>query len=103
MGLVVDGVLFTLTGKNLTADIGIGAVDALVEVNNFFIRVALDDIGVGAFKDIGKEPDEFFLLLGRTAPPVGAERAAGHFGEIEARIENLFQLITAFLCLSRRF
>ena len=72
MHFVIDRVLVALARKNLTADIGKSAVDTLVGVDDFFIGIGLDDAGIGAFEDFGKEPDELFLFLGCAPPPVRA-------------------------------
>src|ERR1044071_7111998 len=103
MDLVADRVFRSLGCYDLAADVGEAAVDALVDVEDLFVGVGLDDIGVGAFEHVGKKLDELILLLGRAAPPVGAQSASGHFGEIEAREENLPELSAPVLELRRRF
>ena len=78
------------------------ASNALADVADFFVGVGLDDTGIGALEHVGKEPDELVLLLGRPPAPIGAEGASRHLGEIEARKQNLSQLITAIVELGRR-
>src|SRR6267142_1726471 len=97
MSFVINRILFSFGGHNLAGDIGIVTLDALADVDDFFVGVGLDDTGIGALEHIGKEPDKLVLLLGCAPAPIRAEGASRHLGEIEARKQNLSQLITAII------
>ena len=65
--LVVDRVFFALAGEDFTADVGEGAIDVFVSVDDFCIGVGLDNVGVGAFEHFGEQARRILLVPGASA------------------------------------
>ena len=78
-------------------------VFSLLQVLEVLAIVGFDFVQIGSLKQIGKKFDEFLLLLGAAATPLGAERAFGHLREIEPLIEHLFEFVPSLTLFAFSF
>lgn len=90
---VVEGISLPGLVDDFCVHLCVVTVLSLLEIVKFLPAVGFDLVQISSLEEIGKKPDEFFLLLRRAAASLDTERAPGHFREIEPLIEDLFELL----------
>src|ERR1051325_11791189 len=91
MKLVSDGIALALLPQKLRLNVGVVLIDGFAGVDDALAVVEVDVFRVRLLQKVGENGDEFLLLRGIEAAPMGAQRASRHLVEVEQRVDDFFQ------------